>query len=247
MQLYIIRHCQSENNALWQRTGSSNGRVADPALTDLGQQQAEHLAKFITDSKGNDTGQSQDPIDRSGIDITHLYCSLMSRSIETGLYIANSLGLPLIARDDIHERGGIYLEDAQTNEKNGLAGPNRDHFEQHFPSVTLPGTLGQEGWWNRPYEDRNAAITRAQSFLEWLLATHDGTDNRVAIVIHGGFIQSLFCVLFETPRLGTNQGKSREIWIKANNGSITRIDFLDKVVRLAYLNQVYFLPDHLIT
>jgi 2,3-bisphosphoglycerate-dependent phosphoglycerate mutase len=247
MQLYIIRHCQSENNALWLRTGSSNGREADPVLTDLGQHQAEHLAKYIAGSKGNDVDPRQDPMDRSGIDITHLYCSLMSRSIETGLYIANRLGLPLIAREDIHERGGIYLEDVHTNEKNGLAGPNRDHFMLHFPSVTLPDTLGAEGWWNRPYEDRNAALSRAQSFLEWLLATHDGTDDRVAIIIHGGFIQSLFCVLFETARLGTNLGISREIWIKANNGSITRLDFFDEVVRLVYLNQVDFLPDHLIT
>jgi 2,3-bisphosphoglycerate-dependent phosphoglycerate mutase len=247
MQLYIIRHCQSENNDLWQRTGSGDGRAADPALTKIGRQQAEHLAKYIAGSKGNDTGPQQSPMDRSGIAITHLYCSLMSRSIETGLYIAKILGLPLIAREDIHERGGIYLKDPHTNERNGLPGPNRDHFELHFPTLTLPDTLGAEGWWNRPYEDRKAALSRAQSFLEWLLATHDGTDDRVAIVIHGGFIQSLFCVLFETPQLGTNLGINREIWIKINNGSITCFDFLDEVIRLTYLNQFDFLPDHLVT
>ncbi len=247
MQLYIIRHCQSENNALWQRTGSGYGRVADPALTDLGQLQAEYLAHYIAGSKGDDTDTSQNPIDRSGIDITHLYCSLMSRSIETGLTIAKILGLPLIGREDIHERGGIYLDDPHTFERNGLAGPNREHFKLHFPTVTLPDSLGAEGWWNRPYEDMNAALSRAQSFLEWLLAAHDGTDDRVAIIIHGGFIQSLFCVLFETPQLGTNLGINREIWIKANNGSITRLDFFEEVVRLTYQNKVGFLPAHLIT
>ena len=247
MQLYIIRHCQSENNALWQRTGSGDGRVADPELTDLGKLQAEHLAQYIAGSKCDDTDPQQSPLDRCGIDITHLYCSLMSRSIETGLYIAEILGLPLTAREDIHERGGIYLEDSQTNENNGLAGPNREYFQLHYPAVTLPDTLGAEGWWNRPYEDRNAALSRAKSFLGWLLAAHDGTDDRVAIIIHGGFIQSLFCVLFETPRLGTNLGINRDIWIKANNGSVTRLDFFDEVVRLAYQNQINYLPDHLVT
>ncbi len=42
MQLYIIRHGQSFNNALWDRTGGGNGRLPDPHLTEIGQQQAEH-------------------------------------------------------------------------------------------------------------------------------------------------------------------------------------------------------------
>ena len=243
MQFYIIRHCQSYNNALWYRTGSSDGRQADPALTEIGRHQAEHLANYIASFNGTDLDQ----LDRFGIDITHLYCSLMNRSIETGLHIAKAIDLPLMARDDIHERGGIYLEDPQTAHKNGLDGPNRDYFSEHYPAVALPDTLGTAGWWNRPYEDHELAISRARSFLEWLLATHDGTDDRVAIVTHAGFAQSLFSLLFDIPPLESNLGTGRNIWIKFNNGSITRLDFLDDVLRLSYQNRVEFLPADLVT
>ena len=141
MQLYLIRHCQSENNALWLRTGSSDGRLADPPLTELGHKQAVRLAEFMAGRLDSNTAVEDDTLDRRGIDLTHLYCSLMTRSIETGQYIAGTFGLPLVARDDIHERGGIYLEDPHTNEKNGLPGPNKDHFSRNFPVVTLPAEL----------------------------------------------------------------------------------------------------------
>lgn len=36
MTLYLIRHAQSANNDLYDRTGSSLGRVEDPELTPLG-------------------------------------------------------------------------------------------------------------------------------------------------------------------------------------------------------------------
>ena len=247
MQLYLIRHCQSENNALWLRTGSSDGRLADPPLTELGHKQAVQLARFMAGKQDSGKAAEDDPLDRRGINLTHLYCSLMTRSIETGQYIAGTLGLPLVARADIHERGGIYLKDPNTNEKNGLPGPNKDHFIRHFPAVALPAALGENGWWNRPYEDQGAAVWRAQSFLKWLLMTHFGTDDRVAIISHAGFMQSLFTVLFNVPHLQSDLDKHREIWLKFNNGSITRLDFFEDVVRLAYQNRVEFIPENLLS
>ena len=47
MQLYFIRHGQSENNARWMSTGSHRWRSEDPGLTEVGQQQAEILAQFL--------------------------------------------------------------------------------------------------------------------------------------------------------------------------------------------------------
>ena len=43
MQLYIIRHAQSYNNALTDWTE----RVSDPPLTELGEQQADLLAAYL--------------------------------------------------------------------------------------------------------------------------------------------------------------------------------------------------------
>ena len=47
MRLYYIRHAQSENNALWDQTGSDEGRKHDPSLTELGWEQAMRAAHFV--------------------------------------------------------------------------------------------------------------------------------------------------------------------------------------------------------
>jgi bisphosphoglycerate-dependent phosphoglycerate mutase len=47
MQLYIIRHGQSVNNALWSTTGSNENRVEDPELTEMGKRQAELVADYL--------------------------------------------------------------------------------------------------------------------------------------------------------------------------------------------------------
>lgn len=247
MLLYLIRHTQSENNALYYQTGSSDGRSADPPLTELGHQQAHYLAAFIAGAAGDQDQAAEDFLDRRGIKLTHLYCSLMRRSIETGLPIARRLGLPLVALEDIHERGGIYLDDAQSDLKKGLPGPNRAYFREQFPELVLPQNLGEEGWWNRPYEEQDAAVSRAETVIAWLLATHGQSADRVALIIHGGFIQSLFTVLFQMPLLENNFWGGREVWIKANNGSISRIDFLDGTIRLTYQNRLEFIPEPLVT
>jgi len=46
MDLYLVRHAQSQNNALPERL-----RVADPDLTDLGHQQAARLAERVRSLK----------------------------------------------------------------------------------------------------------------------------------------------------------------------------------------------------
>jgi broad specificity phosphatase PhoE len=91
------------------------------------------------------------------------------------------------------------------------------------------------------------ALSRAAVFLHWLIDKHDGTEDRVAIVSHAGFMQSLFQTLLEAPLQNKRLGTSRDIWLKANNGSITRLDFMNGGIRLAYMNRIGYLPAHLIT
>lgn len=165
MELYLIRHCQSENNALWTRTGSGNGRSEDPLLTDLGHLQAQQLAKFLAQPYQLDGHSTQSEINNhNGYCFTHLYCSLMRRSIQTATYIAEALDMPLVALDNVHERGGIYLRDPETGLNEGLPGFTRAYFETEYPHVEWPDSLGADGWWGRPYEDRDAARLRAQFF-----------------------------------------------------------------------------------
>jgi len=240
MQLYFIRHGQSENNALWLNTGSHRWRSEDPGLTEFGRQQTEFLAQFLSQADSTVTVNGSDFQNVAGFGITHLYSSLMVRAVATGTVVASALDLPLVAWEDVHEWGGIYLHDEQTDERIGLPGRNRACFEQHFPDLILPDSLGETGWWNRPFEEPELRLPRAQRVLRDLLERHGGTDDRVAVVSHGGFYNYLLVTILNLP--------GREgYWFVMNNAAISRIDFNDEEIRLMYLNRVDFLPKELIT
>ncbi len=242
MQLYYIRHGQSENNLLWVQTGHSEGRSEDPDLTPVGRRQAQKLAEFLrrTDPTVVLNPRERDTQNLAGFGITHLYTSLMLRAVATGAIIAQSLGLPLVAWKDIHEWGGINKRDPQTDERIGLPGKNRAYFETHYPNLILPDWLGEEGWWNRPVEAREERPLRARRVLDELLARHGGTEDRVALVSHGGFFNNLVRAIFDWP-------DRRGYWFNLNNASITRIDFEGEEIVLNYSNRVDFLPSDLVT
>jgi 2,3-bisphosphoglycerate-dependent phosphoglycerate mutase len=243
MQFYFIRHGQSENNVLWKHTGSSKGRSEDPELTKVGQQQAEFVARFLrwADPPDSQSGGSGGDIQSvAGLGVTHLYSSLMVRAVATGTVIAKALDLPLVAWEDLHEGGGIYLKDEQTGERTGQAGHNRAYFEAHYPDLVLPDSLGEAGWWNRPFEEPEQRFPRAQRFWRDLVERHGHTDDRVAVVSHGGFYQYLLAAILNLP--------GREgYWFALKNAAITRIDFSDERIGLIYLNRVDFLPKELVT
>jgi 2,3-bisphosphoglycerate-dependent phosphoglycerate mutase len=240
MQLYFIRHGQSENNALWMRTGSHDGRSEDPGLTEVGRQQSELLAQFLSQAGSNLAASGSDIQNAAGFGITHLYTSLMVRAVATGTIIARALDLPLVAWEDLHEYGGIYLRDEHTGERVGLPGRNRAFFEKHYPDLILPNSLGEEGWWNRPYEEPEQRLPRAKRFLRDFLEKHGHTDDRVAVVSHGGFFNYLLAAILNLP------GREGH-WFVLNNAAISRIDFHDEATWLVYLNRVDFLPKDLIT
>ena len=247
MQLYLIRHCQSENNALWASSGSSEGRFPDPLLTAVGHRQAGYLAEFLAKNHEVAATNGVDPNNRLGFGLTHLYCSLMERAVITGTYIARATGLPLVAWEEIHEHGGIYYEDEQTGERIGLPGPNRAYFERRYPHFLLPDYLDAKGWWNRPFEEREQASERARRVLHDLIQKHGEREDRVALVTHGGFFMTFLTVLFDFTRPNEVLGKPIDVWVKMNNASITRIDFEPERARLMYLNRVDFLPTELLT
>ncbi|MFC2037262.1 histidine phosphatase family protein [Chloroflexota bacterium] len=242
MQLYFIRHGQSENNLLWAQTGSFEGRSEDPGLTHTGRQQAEALAQFLAKPGpiGTERATDHDPQNLAGFAVTHLYCSLMVRAVATATILSRALNLPLVAWQDLHEVGGIHHKDVQTGERIGLPGKNRDYFETYHPELILPESLGQDGWWNRPHEDRVQSSARARRFLSELLEKHGGSDDRVAVVSHGGFFGYLMRAVLDLPEV---EGP----WFTLNNAAITRIDFDGEWTWLTYMNRASFLPPDLIT
>jgi 2,3-bisphosphoglycerate-dependent phosphoglycerate mutase len=234
MQLFFIRHAQSTNNALWDTTGSSNGRSSDPELTPLGREQARRVAHLFRD--GNPDGGAFVPCEGGGFALTHLYTSLMTRAASTGWEIAQAVGLPLVGLDEIFEEGGLYLEEPQTGKRVGVLGHDRAYFEQNFPGIVLPETIPPAGWWNeRPYEEPQATAARAAAFLETLLEKHGQTQDRVAIVSHGAFFNYLLAAI-------TGRTAGEGLWYAMNNAAITRFDFFGEYTLVAYLNRT----DHLL-
>ena len=243
MYLFFIRHGQSANNALYDRTGESRGRSEDPELTETGKQQALLLADFIarTDIAARNGDHPADlALRRDYFGFTHLYTSLMVRSIATGLPVAGTSGLPLNGWIDIHETGGIFLDDEVTGEPHGLPGRTRSYFQERFADLVLPDDVSETGWWNRPFERREQRDARAAKVLSELLERHGGTDDRVAMVSHGAFYNHLMRAIFGT--------KDQRIWFVMNNTGISRVNFHeDGQANLIYHNRTDHLPDEMLT
>jgi 2,3-bisphosphoglycerate-dependent phosphoglycerate mutase len=241
MRFYFIRHGQSANNALWDETGANRGRSEDPELTPIGHEQARILADFIAqkDLEARADGKDGEP-KRDFFGFTHLYTSLMVRSVATATYVSRALSLPLVGWPEIHECGGIYMENEKEGDRNGLPGKTRDYFAKNYSGLCLPETVAENGWWNRPYEMEEDRPLRAGQVLATLLERHGATEDRVAIVSHGGFYMELMRVMF---KIG-----ERSAWFMMNNTAISCFDFDDEGdITLAYHNRTDHLPERLVT
>ncbi len=238
MQLYFIRHAQSANNKLYEETGTWNGRDSDPELTAMGHQQAQRLAEHVACTNSDIPGH--DYVNRGKFGFTHLYSSLMVRALTTASYLSVALNLPLVAWEDWHEVGGIFMIDEETGEHIGQSGKSCSELAARFPHAQLPETLAEDGWWNRSHESVDLQARRARRVVYDLIERHGGTDDRVAVVSHGGFYNF---VLAELLGMQADNG----FWFSINNTGITRFNFDPEGTALAYANRLEHLPTELIT
>ncbi len=144
MKLYLIRHAQSANNAIFSGNEHEGGRTPDPEITNIGHEQSKRLAQFLT-TVGNEPRQHPYALNESAnFNLTHIYCSLMTRSILTASYIAQSCALTLEARDDVFERKGLY-EIGSNGEEVGVS----EAIETGLAGTGAIGTFTlevNEGW-----------------------------------------------------------------------------------------------------
>lgn len=245
MQLYFIRHGQSTNNV---RDGDLTPRSSDPELTEKGVRQAELLAEFLAASESGTSDPGDDPLNRRGFDLTHLYCSLMKRAIHTGNIIAQRLNLPLFGMPEAHEVGGVFLEtlvnDVVTvNEEYGV---DEGFLATNYPNLILTQPIPRSGWWRGGKENDNLPQKRAQKVLEWLRQHHASTDDRVAIVTHGGFYNHLLRAMLH---ISPEEPDNRKLGYRLvyNNCAISRFDLTEDRVYMVYHNRAEYLPDDLIT
>jgi 2,3-bisphosphoglycerate-dependent phosphoglycerate mutase len=222
MELYLIRHGQSQNNA-W---GDSDRRVADPSLTEIGHDQAQRVADHVrnVDQLGVNPGQ--------GYGFDRLFCSAMLRTLQTTAPIARALGLPAEVWLDWHEEGGIWVETEEG--PRGFSGLTRGEIEAQFPGFVLPDEVSETGWWNRPRETDLEVAARAERVAAVLEEKFAGQAIRIACVTHGAFANALIQTL-------VSGGILPGVYFGHYNTGISQIDFVDRV-RPRFLNRVEHLP-----
>lgn len=231
MELYLIRHGQSANNA----TEETGQRVCDPPLTETGREQARLVAEWLRDLNRARVY----PGGGNGLRLTRLYASPMLRALETAEAIRRTTGLIPYVWIDVHEQGGIWLDHGDGRGQVGLPGMGRAEMWERFPHFVLPAGVREEGWWNRPWEDEASAYTRAQRVAEELREMAE-TDERVGIVSHGGFGSFLMDVLLGLPF-------TPHIRFSMNNTSVCRLILTPGGTGVRFLNRVDHLPGELVT
>ncbi len=236
MQLYIIRHAQSYNNALTDWTE----RVSDPPLTELGERQADALATHLarTPAEAEQPGSGAAYANRTGFRFTRLFTSAMRRALQTAAPIGQAIGMQPEVWVDIHETGGVFLD---YHEGRGLPGLKRAEMAEQFPTVRLSPEVTEDGWWNRQRETEEEWQERAARVATELRDRYAGTDEHIGLVTHGGFAAVLLYTL-----LGYTWPPT-VIFLHLNT-AITRLDFTrDGTIVMQYFNRVEHLPSELLT
>ena len=215
--LLLIRHAQSENNAL-----EDQFRVPDPNITDLGVSQSKALAAEV-----------------AKLQPTVLYCSPFLRSLETTRWIAERSSVLPIVRQDIYEQGGCH-RGYQPGMRFAVPGMNRQTLEGKYPQWKLDERITELGWYDLDhYETEEEAKERAKRVRVWFESnpkTHNPQD-RVAMVIHADFKLRLLEAFLEDDEIEAKLGD-------IVNTSMTRLSQSKGRWRLDYWNVFTHLDHH---
>jgi 2,3-bisphosphoglycerate-dependent phosphoglycerate mutase len=247
MQLYFIRHGQSTNNANWDDNSENYERTSDPKLTDLGVYQAKALANFVASSHSSN-GDNGNGVNSHSICFTHLYSSLMIRSIQTGTILSETLDIPLFGLQEAHEIGGIYLETLVDGipQISSEFGVTPAFLREHYPALKLHDPIPEKGWWQGGIEPVTAPLLRADTVLNLLKECHLGTNDKVAVVTHGGFFNTMARTIFNI-RPEEPDNRNLSTWFAYCNCAVSRFDFVNDRVVWVYHNRTDFMKDELVT
>lgn len=209
MQLYLVRHAQSENNSK-----PESERVEDPGITSLGHQQADALSKWM-----------------ASVDIDFLVTSGFLRALQTADYVSRSTRLPINVWRDIHEVGGCYRGYIKGKEE-GAPGMSHQAIHEAYPESIIDPAIGPEGWWgSRPYESQADATHRARKMLDQITRQFAETEKSVVAIIHADF---KVCLL----RLLLGDSFVEELVGPMMNAGVTKFTYTHSTWQLQMLNSV---------
>ncbi len=227
MDLFLIRHGESTNNAL----ADVSQRVADPELTATGRTQAERVAAYL--AEGLHLAPAERTEDRPFFD--RLYCSPMIRTLHTAQAIGRALELRSEIWASIHEIGGLYLDHGDERGVVGYPGLTRAEIAVRFPASVASAEVGEDGWWDAGRETNQQAQRRAIGVAADL-RTRAGEQTRIGLVTHGGFMSLLLSAL-------GNQAMDDGSYYGHENTAITRIALAPGTTVVKYINRTEHLSD----
>jgi 2,3-bisphosphoglycerate-dependent phosphoglycerate mutase len=213
MLLYLIRHAQSQNNAK-----PEEQRVEDPSLTQLGVQQAAHLAEWMAAQR-----------------LTRIITSPFRRTLETAEPLRAATGLRPEVRIALHEQGGCYRGHLPAS-RIGRPGMTRSEIEQYFPGFDVAADIDGDGWWGgKAYETVEQASRRAARLLEATCAEFARTEHRVAYVMHADVKLLLLSHVHQQPL------------DVPRNTAVSLLEISPHGSRLIEYNRIDHLPPNLVT
>jgi len=205
-QLHLVRHGESANNAL-----PENQRVADPALTTLGEKQARQF------------GSHYASIDR----LDHVLASPFRRTLQTAQPLLNARSIRADIWPDIYEVGGCF-GGYEPDKLSGEPGMSDIEIRSEFPEFNVPDEIDKNGWYKRrAFETWDVAVARAESQAKKLRDHFEHTDSVVFCFIHADFKQLLLQQLVPDQRAFHRGGilNSSVTHIRFENGKGNVIDY----------------------
>ena len=212
MQLYLIRHGQSENNARPEHV-----RVEDAELTELGHQQALHLAPWV-----------------ATLGLDRLFCSPFRRALQTAWPLMQQAGLEVEVKVQLHEAGGCVAGPGG-DDLVGRPGITGDELRAGFPGYRVPDSIDENGWWkSQPNETAEQIHERVENLLQSTIEEFSDGDQKIGFMMHADITHHL---LSEVAGV-TSDRLERVLY----NTAVTRLTIsLDSLVMDIY-NSISHLP-----
>jgi 2,3-bisphosphoglycerate-dependent phosphoglycerate mutase len=101
--------------------------------------------------------------------------------------------------------------------------------------------MNTDGWWNRPFEERENRRERVSRVLHWLNETYGSSSDTIILVSHAGFYN-----YFMRQVLGISH-EIYNVWSEFFNGAVTLFNFDNGNVNVFYSNRFDFMPMNMIT
>jgi 2,3-bisphosphoglycerate-dependent phosphoglycerate mutase len=222
MQLYLVRHAESENNAR-----PPYLRVEDPAITAIGRLQAQHLADWMRT-----------------LSIDHLITSPFLRTLQTTRYITDAIGGSVSVWHDVFERGGCFRGHGVDATEGGIGLGRSDvirHVVADADRCTIDPTIEESGWWGgKTKETDQEAVERSINVVRRFTATFSDSGQTVVAVIHADFKRELLTQMLSPRANPATFGPLRNV-------GISKLDYDGQHWKLDWFNSVTHLPHKLIT